>query len=125
MPKGTKVTCSAIFDNSPDNPKNPNNPPQPVFLGEATTDEMLLPLLMLSSEKIVDTGDGSGFMGFWTSMMRSWVMRDYYYDRLPFEVQPDGTVLRVGYTTSDSVFHRLKKPVDPTVPQTVYRKDSE
>ena len=30
------------YDNTVNNPNNPNNPPQPVFLGEATTDEMML-----------------------------------------------------------------------------------
>jgi hypothetical protein len=43
---------------------------------------------------------------------------------LPFEVQPDGTVLRVGYTTNDGVLHRLKKPVDPAVPPSEYETDT-
>jgi hypothetical protein len=121
LPVGSVLKCSATYDNSSENPRNPNNPPQPMFLGEATTDEMLLPLVVLSADGVTDTGDGGGFLRFYASMCRSSLMRDYYYDRLPFEVLPDGTVVRVGYTEND-VFKRLPKPVDPTVPESEYKK---
>ncbi|MGA1235694.1 MAG: redoxin domain-containing protein [Limisphaerales bacterium] len=121
LPVGSVVKCSATFDNSSENPRNPNNPPQPMFLGEATTDEMLLPLVVLSADRVTDTGDGGGFMPFFASMVRSTLLRNYYYDRLPFEVLPDGTVVRVGYTENE-VFKRLPKPVDPTVPESEYKK---
>ena len=42
IPNGTILYSSADYDNTINNPNNPNNPPQPVFLGEATTDEMML-----------------------------------------------------------------------------------
>ena len=42
IPNGTTLYSSAYYDNTVNNPNNPNNPPQPVFLGEATTDEMML-----------------------------------------------------------------------------------
>ena len=119
LPKGTTLTATGIFDNSADNPRNPFNPPQPVFLGEATTDEMLLPMLVLGSEKQIDPHGGS-FTRFGASMARANFLRDIYNDRLCFEVQPDGTVLRVAYTTTYGELRRLKKPVDPTVPPTAY-----
>ena len=122
LPKGTTLTATGIFDNSADNPRNPFNPPQPVFLGEATTDEMLLPMLVLGSEKQIDPHGGS-FTRFGASMARANFLRDIYNDRLCFEVQPDGTVLRVAYTTTYGELRRLKKPVDPTVPPTAYEKD--
>ena len=39
---GTVLHSTAFYDNTAANPNNPNNPPQPVYLGEATTDEMML-----------------------------------------------------------------------------------
>lgn len=122
LPKGTTLTATGIFDNSADNPRNPFNPPQPVFLGEATTDEMLLPMLLLTSEKQIDP-HGHSFTRFGASLERSNFLRDLYKDRLSFEVQPDGTVLRVAYTTGDGVLHRLKKPIDPALPPSEYKKD--
>jgi peroxiredoxin len=122
LPKGTTLTAAGIFDNSADNPRNPFNPPQPVFLGEATTDEMLLPMLVLTSEKQIDPHGGS-FTRFGAALDRANFLRDIYNDRLSFEVQPDGTVLRVAYTTGDGVLHRLKKPIDPALPPSEYKKD--
>ncbi|MDX1932372.1 MAG: redoxin family protein [Capsulimonadales bacterium] len=45
LPKGSKVTLTASFDNSTGNPRNPNTPPQRVTWGEATTDEMCIGFL--------------------------------------------------------------------------------
>lgn len=42
VPSGTIVRSEAVYDNTSNNPDNPNDPPQWVFLGEATTDEMML-----------------------------------------------------------------------------------
>lgn len=116
LPKGTKINFSAIYDNTKANPKNPYNPPQPVFLGESTTDEMLLPMLLLTSEKVIDPKGNSGFSLFGASMARSNLLRNLYTDQLDFEVQPDGTVLRTGASTTDGKFYRFKKPLDPTLP---------
>jgi mono/diheme cytochrome c family protein len=41
VPKGTKVHCRAVFDNSAGNPSNPD-PTVEVTWGEATTDEMMI-----------------------------------------------------------------------------------
>jgi len=120
LPKGTKIKFSAIYDNTTANPKNPYSPPQPVFLGESTTDEMLLPMLLLTSEKVIDPKGNSGFTLFGASMARSTLLRDLYNDQLPFEVQADGTVLRAGATTGDGRYYRFKKPLDPTLPASAY-----
>ncbi|GAB4458219.1 MAG: thioredoxin family protein [Armatimonadaceae bacterium] len=42
IPKGSKVTLRARYDNSTNNPRNPHNPPQPVKWGEGTNDEMCI-----------------------------------------------------------------------------------
>jgi hypothetical protein len=42
LPAGTVLHGYATYNNTTSNPNNPNSPPQAVFLGEATTDEMML-----------------------------------------------------------------------------------
>jgi thiol-disulfide isomerase/thioredoxin len=42
LPKGSKVSVEAVYDNSAGNPKNPNSPPKAVHWGEETTDEMMI-----------------------------------------------------------------------------------
>jgi peroxiredoxin len=120
LPKGTKIRFSVIYDNSSANPKNPFSPPRPVFLGESTTDEMLLPMLSLTSDKLIDPKGNSGFTPFGASVTRANLLRDLYNDHLSFEVLADGTVLRSGATTGDGKFYRFKKPLDPALPPTAY-----
>lgn len=120
LPKGTKIKFSAIYDNTAANPKNPFSPPQPIFLGEATTDEMLLPMLVLTSEKVIDPKGNSGFTLFGASVIRANLLRELYNDHLPFEVQADGTVLRAGTTAGDGKYYRFKKPLDPALPASAY-----
>lgn len=45
LPRGSKVSLQARYDNSTDNPRNPNSPPKNVRWGEQTTDEMCLAYL--------------------------------------------------------------------------------
>lgn len=42
LPQGTTLHCETVYDNTVDNPFNPNDPPNWVWLGEATTNEMML-----------------------------------------------------------------------------------
>lgn len=42
VPYGSTLHAYAIYDNTVNNPENPNNPPQPVSVGESTTDEMMV-----------------------------------------------------------------------------------
>jgi hypothetical protein len=41
LPKGTKIECTAHFDNSPDNPENPD-PTKTVIWGQQNSDEMMV-----------------------------------------------------------------------------------
>lgn len=54
LPKGSKVTLTATYDNSTGNPRNPNNPPKPVTWGEATTDEMCIGFLGFTADNEED-----------------------------------------------------------------------
>ena len=45
LPKGTRVTMTATYDNSVRNLRNPNSPPKLVTWGEQTTDEMCIAFL--------------------------------------------------------------------------------
>ena len=45
LPKGTKISLAATYDNSASNPRNPTNPPKRVTWGEQTTDEMCIAFL--------------------------------------------------------------------------------
>lgn len=42
LPRGSRISLTARYDNSAGNPLNPNNPPREVTWGEQTTDEMCL-----------------------------------------------------------------------------------
>ena len=45
LPKGTRITMTATYDNSARNRRNPNSPPKLVTWGEQTTDEMCIAFL--------------------------------------------------------------------------------
>ncbi|MGF1580663.1 MAG: ascorbate-dependent monooxygenase [Gemmataceae bacterium] len=51
LPKGTKLTINAVYDNSDNNPFNPNSPPKRVTFGEQTSDEMCLVPMVVVPEK--------------------------------------------------------------------------
>ncbi len=42
LPSGSTLYCETVYDNTVNNPDNPNDPPNWVWLGEATTNEMML-----------------------------------------------------------------------------------
>lgn len=42
IPAGSMLFGTATYDNTTNNPNNPSNPPQAVYVGESTTDEMML-----------------------------------------------------------------------------------
>ena len=42
VPFGSKLHAYATYDNTQNNPNNPSDPPKDVWVGEATTDEMML-----------------------------------------------------------------------------------
>jgi len=42
LPAGTVLKAEAFYDNTESNPHNPNSPPEDVWVGESTTDEMMI-----------------------------------------------------------------------------------
>lgn len=50
LPRGTRVTLEAFYDNSADNPNNPNDPPKLVKWGEKSTDEMCTVFLYVTRD---------------------------------------------------------------------------
>lgn len=42
LPQGSTLHCESVYDNTAANPDNPNDPPNWVWLGESTTNEMML-----------------------------------------------------------------------------------
>jgi hypothetical protein len=42
IPAGTVVKAEAFYDNTENNEENPNSPPEDVWVGEETTDEMMI-----------------------------------------------------------------------------------
>jgi mono/diheme cytochrome c family protein len=63
LSKGTKLTFTAVYDNSENNPRQTNHPPVEVHWGEQTTDEMFVCVLgyTVDNENLkldLDTGHG-------------------------------------------------------------------
>jgi hypothetical protein len=54
LPKGTRISLEATYDNSALNPNNPSSPPKRVRWGEESTDEMALCLIETAVEKQED-----------------------------------------------------------------------
>ena len=51
LPKGTKITLTATYDNSATNPHQTSHPPKEVRFGEQTTDEMCFAFLGVTVDK--------------------------------------------------------------------------
>jgi len=51
LPRGTRITMEAYYDNSSTNPNNPYNPPKLVRWGEESTDEMCTVFLYVTHDK--------------------------------------------------------------------------
>lgn len=50
LPRGTRITLEAHYDNTADNPRNPNKPPKFVRWGETSTDEMCIAFLYVTHD---------------------------------------------------------------------------
>jgi len=70
FPAGTRFEVECLYDNSEANPQNPFSPPQPVWNNEQFTDEMVLPMMMFSSETPLDPA-GKSFFEYYTEQVRS------------------------------------------------------
>ena len=49
LPQGTRIECTAHFDNSPNNPANPD-PKSPVVWGDQTWEEMMIGWMWVAAE---------------------------------------------------------------------------
>jgi hypothetical protein len=67
LPKGTRVTIEAVYDNTATNPFNPHKPPKRVLFGNDTTDEMCFALF----QTVADGKGGQRRMG--GSMLRQFL----------------------------------------------------
>jgi hypothetical protein len=67
LPKGTRVTIEAVYDNTASNPFNPHRPPKRVLFGNDTTDEMCFALF----QTVADGKGGQRRMG--GSMLRQFL----------------------------------------------------
>jgi hypothetical protein len=86
LPAGTTLYSSATYDNTINNPNNPNDPPQWTFLGEATTDEMMLVYFLYTyylpgDENIIQ--DSSFFTGINSSELSGIIKTPQLYDPSP------------------------------------------
>jgi thiol-disulfide isomerase/thioredoxin len=50
LPRGTRISLDASYDNSTRNPRNPNNPPKFVRYGEESSDEMCIAFLFVTRD---------------------------------------------------------------------------
>ena len=57
LPKGTEISMTYTYDNSPANPRNPSNPPQEVKFGEQTTNEMAFTFVQLTLDSRDEVAD--------------------------------------------------------------------
>ena len=94
FPTGTTLYAAASYDNTLNNPNNPNDPPRWTYLGERTTDEMMLVYFVYTyylqgDENIVQ--DSSFFAGF-ESLNHEVVRTVQLYDVFPNPVQERFTV---------------------------------
>ena len=91
LPKGTVIEAEVSYNNTADNPHNPYDPPQTVWLGESTFDEMLLPMLLLASDRPLDP-ESKSFVAFNMAMARSEFLRRLVEHNYQYRRDPDGTV---------------------------------
>jgi hypothetical protein len=91
FPAGTRFEAECSFDNSAGNPRNPFDPPQNVWHNETIHDEMLLPVLSFTSEKMLD-GKSDSFFTFWASTRRAGFLKRLVEHRYRYVYDADGTV---------------------------------
>jgi hypothetical protein len=93
---GTKLEAIVSYDNTVENPFNPFNPPRPAWHAENTADEMLLPMLSLSSRHVLDPSQAS-FSEFMSKVSLSRFSRRLVEHRYKYLRNPDGTIVRSPY----------------------------
>ena len=92
FPAGTRFDAEVSYDNSAANPRNPFDPPQNVWHNETIHDEMLLPMFMFASERPLD-GKGESFKRFFSTIVRSRLLRRLVDHQFKFVADPEGNVV--------------------------------
>jgi hypothetical protein len=91
FPAGTRFEAECAYDNSAANPRNPFDPPRAVWHNETINDEMLLPMFTFVSEKPLDP-QGDTFRKFFSSLVRSRLLRRLVDHRFKHVADPQGTI---------------------------------
>ena len=92
FPAGTRFDAEVSYDNSAANPRKPFDPPQNVWHNETIHDEMLLPMFMFASERPLD-GKGESFKRFFSTIVRSRLLRRLVDHQFKFAADPEGNVV--------------------------------
>jgi hypothetical protein len=92
FPAGTRFDAEVSYDNSAANPRNPFAPPQNVWHNETIHDEMLLPMFTFASERPLDS-KGESFKKFYSTIVRSRLLRRLVDQRFKFAADPEGNVI--------------------------------
>ena len=87
--KGSKVHVSSLMDNTSGNPANPFKPPKAIFMGEATTDEMVFPFVALTIPKNSRWNLQQGFFsGYRTGIIATTLKQQFGLDDQPNQASP-------------------------------------
>ncbi len=93
FPAGTRFEVECVYDNSAANPQNPFSPPQAVWNNEQITDEMVLPMLLFTSEAPLDP-QGFSFFKFYSETVRSSFLKRLVQHRHKYVADAEGNVTR-------------------------------
>ena len=91
FPAGTRFEAECLYDNSEANPQNPFSPPQPVWNNEQVNDEMVLPMMLFSSETPLDPA-GKSFFEYYTETVRSGFLKRLVQHRHKYVSDAEGNV---------------------------------
>ena len=92
FPAGTRFEAECLYDNSEANPQNPFSPPQPVWNNEQVNDEMVLPMMLFSSETPLDPA-GKSFFEYYTETVRSSFLKRLVQHRHKYVADAEGNVM--------------------------------
>lgn len=97
VPYGSTLHAYAIYDNTVNNPENPSNPPQDVWVGESTTDEMMIVYYAYLAYQFGDENIiiDSSLLASTPEVFPSVVQTPQLYD--PYPVPSTGDALSVNY----------------------------
>lgn len=97
VPYGSTLHAYAMYDNTANNPENPSNPPQDVWVGESTTDEMMIVYYAYLAYQFGDENIiiDSSLLASTPEVFPSIVQTPQLYD--PYPVPATGDAISVNY----------------------------